>query len=164
MFSIPDPIFPMPNAGSLIRIKECNYFNSKKLFLSSLKYDPGCSSRIRILIFYPSRIPDPGVKKAPDPGSGSATLNERQTTRQRYCGRLRKKENDCYNIRLSVVLRIRDILVRIRILGSVLVTNGSGSSVTFPRRQPQKKFSKIFSRFSLLLLLDDRRIRFRTSD
>jgi hypothetical protein len=28
----------------------------------------------RILTFYPSRIPDPGVKKAPDPGSGSATL------------------------------------------------------------------------------------------
>jgi hypothetical protein len=24
----------------------------------------------------PSRIPDPGVKKAPDPGSGSATLAE----------------------------------------------------------------------------------------
>jgi hypothetical protein len=31
-------------------------------------------SRIRMLTFYPSRIPDPGVKKAPDPGSGSATL------------------------------------------------------------------------------------------
>ncbi len=31
--------------------------------------------RIRILTFYPSRIPDRGVKKAPDPGSGSATLN-----------------------------------------------------------------------------------------
>jgi hypothetical protein len=30
-------------------------------------------SEIRILIFYPSRIPDPGVKKALDPGS--ATLN-----------------------------------------------------------------------------------------
>ncbi len=30
--------------------------------------------RIRMLTFYPSRIPDPGVKKAPDPGSGSATL------------------------------------------------------------------------------------------
>jgi hypothetical protein len=28
----------------------------------------------RIRIFFPSRIPDPGVKKAPDPGSGSATL------------------------------------------------------------------------------------------
>jgi hypothetical protein len=24
--------------------------------------------------FYPSRIPDPGVKKAPDPRSGSATM------------------------------------------------------------------------------------------
>ncbi len=35
-----------------------------------------CSSRNRILIFYPSRTPDPGVKMAPDPdpGSGSATL------------------------------------------------------------------------------------------
>jgi hypothetical protein len=31
-------------------------------------------SRIRILIFHLFRIPDPGVKKAPDPGSGSATL------------------------------------------------------------------------------------------
>jgi hypothetical protein len=31
-------------------------------------------SRIRMLTFYPSRIPDLGVKKAPDPGSGSATL------------------------------------------------------------------------------------------
>jgi hypothetical protein len=37
------------------------------MFLSSWKYEPGCSSRIRILNFYPSRIPDPGVKKAPDP-------------------------------------------------------------------------------------------------
>jgi hypothetical protein len=27
------------------------------------------SSWIWILTFYPSRIPDPGVKKAPDPGS-----------------------------------------------------------------------------------------------
>ncbi len=46
-------------------------FLSKKLFLSSRKDDPGCSSRIRILIVYPSRIPDPGIKKAPDPGSGT---------------------------------------------------------------------------------------------
>ncbi len=44
----------------------------KKWFLSSQKFDPGCSSRIRT--FYPTRIPDPAVKKAPDPGSGSATL------------------------------------------------------------------------------------------
>jgi hypothetical protein len=31
-------------------------------------------SRIRMLTFYPSRIPYPGAEKAPDPGSGSATL------------------------------------------------------------------------------------------
>jgi hypothetical protein len=60
--------------GSRTRIKEFKYFNPKKWFLSSRKYDPGCSSRIRMLTFYPSRIPDPGVKKEPDPGSRSATL------------------------------------------------------------------------------------------
>ncbi len=58
--------------GSLSRIQgqkdsgsSSKYFNQKKLFLSSRNYDPGCSSRIRILIFCPSRIPDPGVKKDP---------------------------------------------------------------------------------------------------
>jgi hypothetical protein len=67
LFSIPDPgseLFP-----SRIRIKEFDYFNPKKWFLSSRKYDPSCSSRIRILTFYPSRIPE-----ALDPGSRSATL------------------------------------------------------------------------------------------
>jgi hypothetical protein len=44
----------------------------KKLSLSSQKYgfgirDPGSGKNL-------FRIPDPGVKKAPDPGSGSATL------------------------------------------------------------------------------------------
>ncbi len=38
------------------------YFLPKKLFLRSRKYDSGCSSRIRILIFYPSRVPDPGFR------------------------------------------------------------------------------------------------------
>ncbi len=33
--------------------------------------DPGFSPRILILIFYPSQIPNPGVKKAPDPGSAT---------------------------------------------------------------------------------------------
>jgi hypothetical protein len=43
---------------------------------SSRKYDSECSCRISEpdLDFYPSRIPDPGVKKATDPGSGTATL------------------------------------------------------------------------------------------
>jgi hypothetical protein len=31
-------------------------------------------SRIRMLTFYPSRIPDPGVKKTPDPGSATLAL------------------------------------------------------------------------------------------
>ncbi len=37
--------------------------------------DLGCLSRIPDPDFYQSRIPDPGVKKAPDPGSVSATLH-----------------------------------------------------------------------------------------
>jgi hypothetical protein len=87
---IPDPTFFHPGSwitdpnffhpGSRIRIIEFMYFNPKKWFLRSRKYDPGCSSRIRIPDLdpdcYPSRIPDPGVKKAPVPGSGSATLTE----------------------------------------------------------------------------------------
>jgi hypothetical protein len=69
MFSIPDlgsEFFP-----SRIRIKKLKYFNPKNWFLSSRKYDPGCSSRLRILFFtHPgSRIP--GSKKhrsqIPDP-------------------------------------------------------------------------------------------------
>ncbi len=66
------PIFFHP--GSQICIKEFKYFNSKKWFLSSRKYDSGCSSRI--LFFYPSRIPDIGVKKAPDPGSATLKLRK----------------------------------------------------------------------------------------
>jgi hypothetical protein len=48
--SIPDPRFASKNLS----------------ILTSRKYDQGRSSRIRILTFYPSRIPDPGVKKAPE--------------------------------------------------------------------------------------------------
>jgi hypothetical protein len=75
---IPDLNYFHP--GSRIRVKEFKYFKfstPKKWFLCSWKYDPGCSSRIRILTIHssririltihPSRIPDPGVKKAPDP-------------------------------------------------------------------------------------------------
>jgi hypothetical protein len=46
------------------------------MFLSSRKYDPGCSHRNPDPDFYPPRVPDPGAKKAPDPGSGSATLTK----------------------------------------------------------------------------------------
>ncbi len=68
--SIPDPGSASKNLGVLTPQKK-----TKKWFLSSRKYDLGCSSRIRMLTFYPSRIPDPGVKRAPDPGSGFATLD-----------------------------------------------------------------------------------------
>jgi hypothetical protein len=61
IFPIPDPNFFYPgyeffHPGSRVGIKEFEYFSPKKWFLSSRKYDPGCSSRIRILIFGPSRI------------------------------------------------------------------------------------------------------------
>ncbi len=84
---IPDPgseFFPsririFPPTGSRIRIKEFKYFN--QLFQSSRgKDDLGCSSRILILIFYPSRIQGSkrpwiqGSKRHRIPGSGSATL------------------------------------------------------------------------------------------
>jgi hypothetical protein len=79
---IPDPNFFYPrsriqaqkDSRSRIRLRIKEYFFPKNcFFLSSRKYEhPG--SRIRILSFYPSQSPDPGVKKAPNPGSGSATL------------------------------------------------------------------------------------------
>ncbi len=56
-------------SGFRIRIKEFAYFKPTKLFLSSRKHDPGCSSRI--LIFLP--IPDPGSRG--QKGTGSATLD-----------------------------------------------------------------------------------------
>jgi hypothetical protein len=52
--------------GSRIRIK---------VFLTKKLKDPVCSSRILALNFF--SIPDPGIKKAPVPGSGSATYRMR---------------------------------------------------------------------------------------
>jgi hypothetical protein len=72
-YSIPDPgskKFPDTHPHQI------KYFNP--VFLSSWKYDPGCSSWVRILIL---PIPDPGVKKAPD--HGSATLGVCLTNNER---------------------------------------------------------------------------------
>ncbi len=55
-----------PDPGSGTASKNLSIL-TQKLFLSSRKYNRGCSSRIRILFFLP--IPDPGVTKAPDSGS-----------------------------------------------------------------------------------------------
>jgi hypothetical protein len=58
--SIPDPRSRVPDPGSSSKnLSILTPKKAKKWFLSSIKYDPGCSSR----------IPDPGVKKAPNPGS-----------------------------------------------------------------------------------------------
>ncbi len=59
--------------GSRIRIKEVKFFQLKKLFLSSRKYDPGCSSRIldMDLDFLP--LPDPGSRG--HKGTGSRIRN-----------------------------------------------------------------------------------------
>jgi hypothetical protein len=59
---------------SRFRIKEFKYFEPKKVLGNMIRVvHPGSGSRIRIPdpFFYPSRIPDPGVKKAPDPGSAT---------------------------------------------------------------------------------------------
>jgi hypothetical protein len=45
---IPNPGSEFFHPGSRIRIKEYKYFNPKVRFLSSRKYDPDCSSRIRV--------------------------------------------------------------------------------------------------------------------
>ncbi len=91
---IPDPGSTYFHPGSRIRIfsilhpgsasKNLSILTQERWFLSSRKYDLGCSSRIRIPNPDPDflPIPDPGAKKAPDPGSrgqkapdsGSATL------------------------------------------------------------------------------------------
>jgi hypothetical protein len=69
--------------GSEYASKKLSIFNLKNCFYALGKNDLGCSPRIRIQIFFhpesriqrskKHRIPDPQVKKAPDPGS--ATMN-----------------------------------------------------------------------------------------
>ncbi len=68
---IPDPgsqIQGQKDSGSGSAAKNLNIFNPKNCFKALGKNCPGYHSWIGILIFYPSRIPYPGVKKAPDPG------------------------------------------------------------------------------------------------
>ncbi len=57
IFSIPDPGSTSKNLSIL----------TQKIVLLLRKYDPGRSSRIRILIFYPSRIPRIKRHRIPDP-------------------------------------------------------------------------------------------------
>jgi hypothetical protein len=70
LFSIPDPNFLNPGSASK-NLSILTY----KLVSKLLEICFGLFIPDPDLTFYPSRIPDPGVKKAPDPGSGSATLH-----------------------------------------------------------------------------------------
>jgi hypothetical protein len=76
----------------------------------------GLGSRIRDLGFGKNlfRIPHPGVKKAPDPGSGSATLA--YTVSSGAVGR-----------RGKAVLRSRNYFFRFRLHGAANPNCGSGS-------------------------------------
>jgi hypothetical protein len=59
------------------------------MFLSFRNYDPGCSSRIRT-DFFP--FPDPGVKKAPDPGSGIRSTGKTDAVFKGQCKKLFPKK------------------------------------------------------------------------
>jgi hypothetical protein len=70
------------------RVERYFIIKKKKIYLcigtvlSNVFADPDKKKiqiRIRVPFFYLSRIPDPVVKKAPDPGSGSTTLLSLQT-------------------------------------------------------------------------------------
>jgi hypothetical protein len=78
--SIPDPGSSSKNLSILTPKK------AKKWFLSSKKYDPGCSSRIPDpdADFLPSQIPDPRLKKAPNPGSRIRIRNTENFVRKRF--------------------------------------------------------------------------------
>ncbi len=65
IFSFPDPHIFLPGSASK---------NLSILTLKSISKLLEIWSGLFFLFFYPSRILDPGVKKAPYPGSGSATL------------------------------------------------------------------------------------------
>ncbi len=62
----PDPGSEFFYSGSRIpiHIEELKYFEPKKFFPSPRKYDPGCSSRVR--------IPDPDLDFLPIPDHGSS--------------------------------------------------------------------------------------------
>jgi hypothetical protein len=79
-FFHPDPrsrVKKIPDSGPGSAPKKVFFIKnivSKLVAFRKMIRDVHPGSRIRTLIFYPSLIPDPGIKNASDPGSGSATL------------------------------------------------------------------------------------------
>ncbi len=70
------PIFPSrnPDLGSRVKNIPDPKSRTQKIIYKLSEIWSGILSRIRILISYPSRIPIPGSKKTPDPGSATLTL------------------------------------------------------------------------------------------
>jgi hypothetical protein len=66
--------FPDPESGFASASKNLSIFTQKIVSKISEKLSGMFVPDPDLDFFYPSQIPDPGVKKAPDPGSGSATL------------------------------------------------------------------------------------------
>jgi hypothetical protein len=73
-------------------------------------------SGYRILIFYPFLIPDPGDKKAPDPGSRSATLANRHILTRH---RVPKREEKWY---ISICDTISTLILQV---GITVCSSGS---------------------------------------
>jgi hypothetical protein len=121
-FNLTDPIAELQIRMHCIRIR-IKHFPSKILD-QNVKWFGGF---FIILTFHPSRIPDPGVKKAPDPGSGSLTLWIWILSRSSDCGDvpyvyLRTDNSVRKYYSRKAVLRIRN-----RILTYVFGPPGSGS-------------------------------------
>ncbi len=131
----------IPDRGS----KNLSIFSTKKKFLSSRKYDPGCSSRIRILIFFlsririqntglGSRIQDPGKTYSGSGGGGGGAIRHWVPSPSQWLKdhfRLKLDENVlfCQHPRgkNSRCKRIRSFKCNITIRSdSILVHTGSG--------------------------------------
>ncbi len=95
----PDPDANRDGSASFCRIRKNGFY---------ALYDLGCSSRIliRILTFYPSRIPDPGVKKA--------TLNKSMLWTRIWI-RIKLKGRTRIRIRINARSWIR-ICIRIKVI------------------------------------------------
>ncbi len=68
LFRIPDPNFSIPGQ------KDSGSASKNLQILGNMIRDVHPRSRNHIFIFYPSRNPDPGVKKASDPGSATLLI------------------------------------------------------------------------------------------
>jgi hypothetical protein len=99
---IPDPNFSIPDPGSRVK-KILAASKTQRCFLTlgnMIRFvRPGSGSRMRILdadLDFFTHIPDPGVKKAPDPGS--ATLLRTRIQEPRCPRKIREiiKSHTCH--------------------------------------------------------------------